>query len=291
MGCMMFLRRPAPVKLTAENALRLRTSLNSPVVASSELPSGPARAGILVHREADETLAVSVGVRSLKTADRAVWTCEADLGQMSELHAAVEAAISFAEGMGFLFDDVEVGAGAGCASGWSELMGHASAEPGRPDVPEGPVPVLETGEDDDLDFDPADLDLDVLGDGGPGDFDLDGDGDLFEDSAPEMPLSKFRGQLPADVADPGPLDTTGAGTASAPDPERRVNRDRRKPKAAKARSGAVPGRRSGRALPPLKDPGEAPEGRASLGKVHLVKRRPTLDAVRRTWLHRVLSMF
>ncbi len=133
---MYFLRRTTPVHLGRERLQNLRVSLNSPVVATPELPPGPARAAIIVHRELEGHLAVSVGVRSLKSGDAALWTADASFEGEGEIAVAIDAALSFAESMGFLFDE-EVAAGTQAdrdrgKAHWEELMGSSGGglEPG-----------------------------------------------------------------------------------------------------------------------------------------------------------------
>ena len=205
---MYFLRRQAPIHLTSERAVGLWTSINSPVIATPELPPGPARAAILVHRELEGRMAVSVGVGSLKTADCAIWTCDADLDESTSVEVAVDAALSFGEGMGFLFEDEDVGPGNPAHTGWNELLGGAPAteEPVR--APSGAAALGPSDDGEILELtelaeaEPAPLEWndgeDEAGDGfaaGPG-FDLDQA--TFDAPEPQVPLSKFRGRLPGE---------------------------------------------------------------------------------------------
>jgi hypothetical protein len=101
---MFFLRRTRPIELRPEFVRALRPSLNTPVVATADLPPGPACGAILVHVEPGHGLQISVGVRSLASGAVALYgfdgpICAAVVG------TALDAALSFAEGMGFLFDD------------------------------------------------------------------------------------------------------------------------------------------------------------------------------------------
>lgn len=285
---MYFLRRKAPIHLTAERAAGLRRSLNSPVVSSPELPSGPARAAILVHREPLGRLAVSIGVRSLKSAHSAVWTCDADLDEMTTVDVAVDAALSFAEGMGFLFDDEEPGNGRKACAGWHEMMGDAVEtetervlelelteliEPEAVAEPSDALAgeVVESGD--------SSQDLPELADGAG--FDLEQA--TFEEAEPRIPLSKFRGRLPAGATEPTRKKAAAAGKAGAsktkPGPDKVAGPRkavRRKALKAKAETGKKAG---------------SPNPRAALGKLKLVKRRGNPTAARRSWLQRVLSSF
>ncbi|MEN8158925.1 MAG: hypothetical protein ABFS41_02505 [Myxococcota bacterium] len=101
---MFFLRRTQPLALGVGQLRGLRLSLNTPVVATSDLPVGPARAAILVHQEPKRGLGLTVGVRSLGCGSVALYGLE---GAISPEAAGegIDAALAFAEGMGFLFDD------------------------------------------------------------------------------------------------------------------------------------------------------------------------------------------
>ena len=258
---MVFLRRQAPIHLTPERAEELRMSLNSPVVSSPDLPAGPCRAAILVHRELEGTLHLSVGVRSLKTGDHAVWTSDSDLGDAASVDVEIDAALSFSEGMGFLFDDTRVTAAAAHRA-WTELIGEATAEPFPAELEIelvetiDPIEPIAPGEAD-IDWGtPADGDELELADG-PG-FDLDHAS--FDTAEPRVSLSKFRGPAP------GP---------AAPSPRRKAARAPQPP-AAKAGAEAE---------------ADSSRSRAALGKLKLVKRRGDLAAKHKKWLDRVLGSF
>lgn len=103
----------------------LQISLNSPVVTLETLPRGPASAAVAVH-ERGATLCV----RSLRTGQAAFFTTNEDLGDQGPV--ALEAALAFAESMGFLFEDDVVAArgDAGpdeAARLWRELCGDRLA--------------------------------------------------------------------------------------------------------------------------------------------------------------------
>jgi hypothetical protein len=104
--CPMFSPRKRPLLLVADRLLSLRPSLNTPVVATSELPAGPARAAIAVHVEAGARPRFVVAVRSLRDGASVVYELEEeDLNGESGHAVALDAALSFGESMGFLFDD------------------------------------------------------------------------------------------------------------------------------------------------------------------------------------------
>jgi hypothetical protein len=101
---MFFPRRnseaPDPGRFTA-----LRVSLNAPVVATEELASGPARAAILQFWRPDERIAIEVRLRSAADGRVVVYDYDGPLDAASDIDHAFEAALNFAEGMGFLFDE------------------------------------------------------------------------------------------------------------------------------------------------------------------------------------------
>jgi len=101
----MFSPRQRPLLLVADRLLGLRLSLNTPVVGTAELPAGPARAAILVHAEGGRRL-FAVAVRSLRSGASVVYELEGDdLNEATGWAVALDAALSFGESMGFLFDD------------------------------------------------------------------------------------------------------------------------------------------------------------------------------------------
>ncbi len=267
---MYFLRRQAPVELTAERAIALRTSLNSPVVSSPEIPSGPARAAILVHKEPEGAVSVTVGVRSLKSADAATWTCDAELEEPARVDVAVDAALSFAEGMGFLFDDGAPDSGRRAFSGWNGMMGDASESDGVLVLTDlAPIEPDEGSSEPVLDWDDSEdrSELELAGESG---FDLTTAS--FEEPVPSVPLSKFRKRLPTDETGDVAREakTTGAREAAR----------------------AVVGQAAANPNPkPAAKPGAKAGGRAALGKLKLIKRRGDAGAARRAWLQRVLSSF
>lgn len=79
----------------------LHVSLNSPVVAHESLPSGPASAAVALDAHG-----ALVCLRSVRTGQTAFFGSGEELAAAPRL--ALDAALSFAEGMGFLFDDDEV---------------------------------------------------------------------------------------------------------------------------------------------------------------------------------------
>lgn len=89
----MIVPATGPLDATTEGLRALFVSLNSPVVNVAPLPVGPAAAAIAVHGALGATLLI----RSARTGTVAYFHAEARSG--------LEAALSHAEGLGFLFDD------------------------------------------------------------------------------------------------------------------------------------------------------------------------------------------
>jgi hypothetical protein len=83
----------------------LRLSLNAPVVSIAELAVGPASAAIAVHEAPDGACSLTVAIRCQRTNEVALFGPGVEVGASGFTLHAIEAAISFAEGMGFLFDD------------------------------------------------------------------------------------------------------------------------------------------------------------------------------------------
>jgi hypothetical protein len=102
----------------------LHLSLNTPVIAISELPVGPARAGIAVCEDPTGAFGLEIAIRALRTGQVIAYAPAAEPFEPGD--AALDAALAFAEGMGFLFDDDELaspGRGpAQAAALWSELV-------------------------------------------------------------------------------------------------------------------------------------------------------------------------
>ncbi len=102
---MNFSARSAPTR--PANELRsLRRSLNTPVLAIAELPVGPGSAAIAAHVDPCDGLPrYTLAVRCERSREVVFFSArEEDLG-LSDLSLAAEAALSLAEGMGFLFEE------------------------------------------------------------------------------------------------------------------------------------------------------------------------------------------
>jgi hypothetical protein len=102
---MFFLRRLRPLEVSGERVHALRVSLNTPVLATPDLPAAPGRAVIVVHRDARGQMDATVGVRSQQSGEIAYWSFDGELASEDDLSVAADAALNFAESLGFLFDD------------------------------------------------------------------------------------------------------------------------------------------------------------------------------------------
>jgi hypothetical protein len=248
---MHFLPRRRPLELTAQRVRALRPSLNTPVVSAAELPVGPACAAILVHVESGHGLQISVGVRTLACGSVVIYGFDGPISA-SVVGAALDAALSFAESMGFLFDDDVVGDDAAsrekAALRWQEMIGDGV--PNAAPAPAAEPDALFDAESGELTDPPAD---DEYGSGSSGE---DRSGFELGDSSSAPAAASFR---PAAPAPPGvPLSKFRVG----PEEE-----------AAAAAPAVTPKKRA-------------------LGRMRLVKRRPgdPVDA-RRAWLLRLLTSF
>jgi hypothetical protein len=250
---MHFLPRRRPLELTAQRVRALRPSLNTPVVSAAELPVGPACAAILVHVEPGHGLQISVGVRTLACGSVAIYGFDSPISA-SVVGAALDAALSFAESMGFLFDDDVVGDDAAsrekAALRWQEMIGD-----GVPRV----VPMApETDGDALFDADSGELtDPPAEDESGSGSGE-DRSGFELGDSSAAPAAASFRAETP-----PAP---------GVPLSKFRVGPEGEAPAAA---------------------PAGAQKRRAPLGRMRLVKRRPgePVQDARRAWLLRLLTSF
>lgn len=111
-----------PLEGACSSVRALYVALNSPVVRQEPLPVGPASAAVALHARAD---GVSVVLRSVRTGQRCFFTSRPE---QTAAELALDAALSFAEALGFVFDENEVapdGAGAQAAARlWCELIGE-----------------------------------------------------------------------------------------------------------------------------------------------------------------------
>jgi hypothetical protein len=103
----MFVPLASPEEVWAPELRALRLSLNSPVVKLASLPVGPASAAIALEGGACG-LRVTVALRSERSGELRLFGPEGTGHAGAGPEPLLEAALSFAEQMGFLFDDDEV---------------------------------------------------------------------------------------------------------------------------------------------------------------------------------------
>ena len=259
---MFFLPRTRPLELTAKSVRALRPALNTPVVAMAELPVGPACAAILVHVERGHGLQISVGVRALACGSVALYGFDGPISA-SVVTVALDAALSFAESMGFLFDDDVVGDDVASREKavlrWQELIGDGA--------PTGRV-------------DPARLTAQDL-------FEPDG-GELTDPPAAEEYDSEptDEGQPAFELSDPN-LEPAAAAEFSPPAHEQGVALSKFRVQAG-ASEAAAPAKAESATEAAPRTPRRRP-----LGRMRLVKRRPgeSVQDARRAWLLRLLTSF
>jgi len=129
--------------------------MNAPVVAIEDLPVGPARAAVALSQGADGTVNATVAVRCARTRRVAFFTAGGELLELRSTSIAMEAALSFAESMGFLFDDeeVEIRGTDGprlAAKIWKRFMQGDADETDLPNGPERGEILAEVELDDEL---------------------------------------------------------------------------------------------------------------------------------------------
>jgi hypothetical protein len=102
---MNFSARSAPTR-TAIELRSLRRSLNTPVLAIAELPVGPGSAAIAVHVDSCDGLPHhTLAVRCERSREVVFFSAREEFLGLSDSSLAADAALSLAEGMGFLFEE------------------------------------------------------------------------------------------------------------------------------------------------------------------------------------------
>jgi hypothetical protein len=116
-----FARQEAPDSV--KSALRsLRPSLNTPVVVVEDLPAGPASAAIACLGDPAGTRVV-LAIRSERSGQAIFFGPDEELRDWQGPDGAVDAALSFAESMGFLFEEDRLAlAPAETQRMWGELL-------------------------------------------------------------------------------------------------------------------------------------------------------------------------
>jgi hypothetical protein len=191
----------------AERLRVLHFSLNTPVVAIDELPVGPARAGVALCGDPEGAIRLEISIRSLRTGQVVSFAPDEELDGERDLFIAVDAALSFAEGMGFLFDEDEIAAHAEdglaeAAARWRELIAGVSergAEPAPGDLPRPPAletsPILDLVREVSVKGSESGAEAIDIRNGDEvalADITLPADSAVDAAAAPELVLSKFR---------------------------------------------------------------------------------------------------
>lgn len=127
---MPFTARSAP-GFDVASLRSVRRALNSPVVAIAELPVGPASAALALHADSGAAPRSTLAVRCRRTGDAVFFG-----GASASQDASDDTALTFAESMGFVFDDPEAGADA--RQIWREFAGSALASE-APEAPRAPL--------------------------------------------------------------------------------------------------------------------------------------------------------
>lgn len=119
-------------EIAESDLYHLCASLNAPVVDLDGLPVGPVRAAIVLHAQRGDGGSrvphLSVGFRLLESGSVAVYRYSGDVRELCSASRAMDAALCFAEAIGFLFDEDLVGGriGTGQATAlalWKKLVG------------------------------------------------------------------------------------------------------------------------------------------------------------------------
>ena len=126
----MIFTADAPIESGSSVLRALYVSLNSPVVNLEKLPVGPAAAAVALHGPGP---GVTLAVRSVRTGHVVFFTSDESGAADDAPEVLFDAVISFAEGLGFLFDDDEVIARGAegprlSAHLWAEFVGEDVGE-------------------------------------------------------------------------------------------------------------------------------------------------------------------
>jgi hypothetical protein len=220
---MHFLLRSTPLELSADRLHGLRLSLNTPVVSIEELPVEPARAAIAIHDEIDGSPNITVGVYSLRSGVPVLFSFEEGLRDRTALANGIDAALSFGESMGFLFDEDELGSDsaeeARCRALelWRELIVPSSGG-SQVDPQPSAAPPVESFTDEQLQDDV--LVLEDVADPEDDLPDFAAEEPVAVGSEPPVPLSKFRQSAPRPSPRPRAQEVRPEAKEPPPDPNR-----------------------------------------------------------------------
>lgn len=282
----MFRETQRPLSLAEASLHGLCASLNTPVINIEDMRVGPAKAAILVFADEQGGIGLAVALRSLENAQVKVFVYHGDLDPMLPPESTMESALTFAEGMGFLFDEDIVARDASGRSQafrhWQALVGDSTQDAGEAPVaaPPDAVPELIVGDDELLLDDEVLAEFAAEGDGG---FTIADDELSFasEDLDPELPPSIALEGEPA--AEP------------AVQPQVRLSKFRGRSEAAPPAGGEKrPARKRRVAKKAAPEPTERPEestGGNELGRISLVQVRLGGGADRPSPLARLLGSF
>lgn len=320
----MFVHTEETLVLSQACLQSLCASLNAPVVNIEELPVAPARAALVIYAEDYGDLALAVAIRSAQNGQVALFRYRGRVATTAPDGQPVEDALSFAEGLGFLFDDDMLADGSdrsreAAFEHWNLLVGAESAqqdgfamvEESEVDPPDDDIlpsvqELLEPAEEllpaeeaaPALGLDQASViepELELIRNsdpaaGGGDDLLLD---DLMDlDGEPDLPLEMDEGE-PGD--DPMPLEDlagstielTGAPPELAVPPAEQAAAVEPAPVEEPAASGAVP-------LTKFRRAGDANEaaagGGSQLGRIPIVRRKQG-DPSKPSYLGRLLASF
>lgn len=109
----MFMPTAEDAQIAESAMVAFCATLNTPVVNVEGLPVGPARAGILLSASEYGDLNLWVRVASLSSDQGLTFKFQGDPSDLGAPAQAIEAALSFAEGMGFLFEEDMIAAAGG----------------------------------------------------------------------------------------------------------------------------------------------------------------------------------
>jgi hypothetical protein len=274
----MFFPNPSPAALDPARFSSLRVSLNAPVLRTDELSGVAARGAIVQWWEPDGRCGIEVRLRAVADERLVVYTLEAPLEGPSDVGHALEAALNFAEGMGFLFEeDVlssdDTASRAVVAEAWRAFEAGRAPAIARP-AARGLAPELGR---------PGDL----LGGPEPerSDPDLTGEALELTDLAPALALDLGAGELSSD------WEPVARRSEAAPQPPAEVASPPPPPATLTKFRGRTP---EPRPVPPpaaTADPAEPPRGRKALGRLPLVRRKAPDGRQKPGLLVRILGAF
>ena len=92
------------------------SALNTPVINVEDLSVGPARAAILLATEENGDLLLVVRVARIATGEGKTFKFQGDPNEFGDPTSALDAALGFSEGMGFLLEEIPVSDGLGAGS-------------------------------------------------------------------------------------------------------------------------------------------------------------------------------